>query len=553
MRDILNQYCNQTNKMQAIPASSKYDQLSLLQGFNLTVLKDELLQGKKWKDVRGDNLKKLQISSVEENAIMMLLKYLNDTKGKRITDTLTPKRFQYDRHMSIDPASRKSLELVQPLYKDSSMNKSYTLLNIINETVTSAGRRHLKADLCSPLTDIDTINERLDQVTFFYNRLTVTHTVRETLKLCGDIERLVQVFSANMAKFSHVIKLGQVLTSIKQLYQVMNEDLANDHSLRSLVNQLPAKNVQQKNLLEYLQTMISADDDETNFPTTGIDDECDHIRSEINILQEQVTALKDSFTDSVKGGKLEIFKDFGYAYSVPRTNSENLQSLIKDSNMMKVKTKSSRILLTDAKLQSINMELRIKNAKLNQRRERFLQDLFKKINFSIDWLKGIAQAIARLDVACGLAVAAKDGRYTRPTFEKQHNQLFQITAGRHPVIESAHFDSCSYVPNDCSLHPTDRIWLLTGPNMAGKSTYLRQNAIISIMAQIGSYVPADKAHLSIVDRLFTRIGSADSILEGRSTFMTEMLETAYFVSHATEKSLVILDEIGKRDVVVDYL
>lgn len=546
MQDILNQYCNEANKMRAVPSTSKFDQLSLLQGFNLTALQDEFLEGKKWKEMCSRNLKKLKISSMEENAIMMLLKYLADTKGKRIIETLTPKRYHYDHHMSIDPASRKSLELVQPLHKDSSMNKSYTLLNVINKTITSAGRRHLKADLCAPLTDIDGINERLDQVTFFYDRLTVTHIIRETLKLCGDVERLVQVFSANMAKFSHVIKLGQVLTSTQQLYQIMDQHLASDHSLRDLLNHLLAGSVHHKNLLNYLQKMISADDDETNFPAIGIDSECDGIRSEINILQEQVTRLKDNFTNTVKGGKLEIYKDFGYVYSVPKTNGESLQSIYNGINVMKVKTKSNRILFTDAKLQSINVELRINNAKLNQCRERFLQDLFKKINISIDWLKGIAQAIARLDVACSLAVVAKDGKYVRPTFEKQQSQLFQIIAGRHPIIESATFDSGSYIPNDCNLHPTDRVWLLTGPNMAGKSTYLRQNAIISIMAQIGSYVPADKAHLSIVDRLFTRIGSTDSVLQGRSTFMTEMLETAYFVSHATEKSLVILDEIGKQ-------
>ncbi|EDV29281.1 uncharacterized protein TRIADDRAFT_51434 [Trichoplax adhaerens] len=552
MQNLLNKYFNQNDSMQAIPSfAGKYDQLSLLPGFRLTPLKDNALEDDIWATMRDNGLKNTQISSIEESTIKMLLKYLTDTRGRHIIKTLTPKHYSIDDHMSIDPASRKSLELLQPLHNDASSGRARTLLHIIDNTVTSAGRRYLKADLSSPLTDITKINKRLDEVTYFYHHLTITKSICDILKTCGDMERLVQAFSTNMANVGHVIKLSQVLPNTQMLHQVLDENLTNDHSLRELINQLPPRSIDRQSLIKYLQGIVTTDDDETNFPAIGVDDKCDQIRSEINALHQQVVRLKDNFINLMPSGKLEIYKDLGYAYSLPKAESKNLQSTFNDSNVMMVKTKASRILFTDEKLQLINIELRRNTAKLNQRKNEFLLHLFNKITLSIDWLKRIAQVVARLDVACSLAIAAKDGKFIRPTFDDEENQLFQVVAGRHPVIESTTYDSSSYIPNDCNLRPSDRIWLLTGPNMAGKSTYLRQNAIISILAQIGSYVPADKAHLSIVDRLFTRIGSSDSIIEGRSTFMTEMLETAYFTSHATERSLVILDEIGRGTAMYD--
>jgi len=457
-----------------------------------------------------------------------LLSHVQDELNLSTTHIKSIALDELSSYMAIDQATQRNLELTAPLHKG---GKNFTLLKLLDHTHTPMGARLFKSWLTHPLLSAERIQKRQEGVAELMEHL----SLKEKLRPIRDFERLMMRISSGSASPRDLIGLKVSLEALPSL----NETILTLQSplFKSLI--LPDVSP----IVEQIKSTI-VDDPPTKLGegkviNLGISSELDELRSLKSNSQAWIANYQTELKDltGIKTLKIIFSKAFGYCIEVSRGQADRMpltfqrrQTLVNNERFIspELKAYEEKVLTAEEKIQGIETHL--------------YQELRAEIALHIDTVLSLSKSIATLDVLLSLANVAKTYRYTKPVID-EGNQL-EIEVGRHPVIEASLIDD-SFIPNDTQLSQDKTLLLITGPNMAGKSTYIRQVALIAIMAQMGSYVPAKRAHIGIVDKVFSRIGASDDLSRGQSTFMIEMTETANILHNASPRSLVILDEIGR--------
>ena len=500
-------------------------------------------------------------SRVELSALGAILGYVERTQIGERPALQRPVRQSTSDIMFIDAATRANLELVMTL----SGSRKGSLLSAIDRTVTGGGARLLAERMMNPLNDPRKITERLDSVAWFLDNDRSTADLRDELKACPDIPRALSRLALNRGGPRD---LGAILSGLKSAGRIaagFDEQSALNGVPSEIARSLDALVQPDKKLIEQLQKSLAEElpllKRDGGFVREGANSEIDELRALRDQSRRVIAQMQADYSDrtGVKNLKIRHNNVLGYFIEVTAQNAPALQSDEMKGEFIHRQTLANVMRFTTTGL--AEMETRIANAA-----GRILEleaDIFETLTAAIineaENLSQTANAISVLDVSASLAILAGEHDYSRPLVDS--SLAFDVRNGRHPVVEQVlkRDGGQSFVANDCRIgeqvENTERgqIWLLTGPNMGGKSTFLRQNALISILAQMGSFVPAESAHIGIVDRLFSRVGAADDLARGRSTFMVEMVETAAILNQAGPRAMVILDEIGRGTATFDGL
>jgi DNA mismatch repair protein MutS len=481
-------------------------------------------------------------SRAELGACGALIGYVELTQKGRLPHLAPPRRVMPGSHMLIDAATRRNLELLASL----SGERRGSLLAAVDRTVTGAGGRLLTARLAAPLARPEPIRRRLDAVQALVDDPALRTALREPLKGCPDLERALSRLSLGRGGPRDLLAVRLALARAATVR----------HALSESGSPLAASAKSIADHTELCATLDAALIDDPpllardgGFIRTGWHEELDQHRGLRDQARRHVAALERRVQAETGINSLKIRHNnmLGYYIEVTATHRAKVPDHFVQRQGMANATRYSTRELAELESQIASAAERAVTLEIE------LFDLLcRTVLAEADAIAATAQALARLDVAAGLAELAAEMRYCRP--EIDDGDAFEVVAGRHPVVEQALAgEGKQFIANDADLSDQHRLWLLTGPNMAGKSTFLRQNALIAILAQAGSFVPAERARLGVVDRLFSRVGAADDLARGRSTFMVEMVETAAILHQATPSSLVILDEIGRGTATYDGL
>ena len=476
-------------------------------------------------------------------AVGAILFYVEETQKVQPGHLSRLEFYQVQDYMVLDETTRKNLELFENL---ATRSRKGSLLEILDETVTSMGGRMLKRWLSSPLMDLDKINERLDKVSELKEKDVSRQRLRENMRQVKDIERLSARISLGIANARDLVALESSLNLLPEIKSIISP-LEHESFKRYLpeLDELPE-------IKDLLERAI-----EDNPPITlkegglikkGFDSTLDRLREISREGKRWIADLetKERMRTGISSLKVRYNKVFGYYIEVTKPNLPSVPS-----HYMRKQTVSNAERFITQELQEYETQvLNAEEEKETLEYQIFLQVL-EKVSAEVPKIQRIAQALAEIDVLSALAEVAERYGYNRPQFNE--GDSLAISEGRHPVLERMGLEE-RFVPNDLALNSEDRqILIITGPNMAGKSTIMRQAALISIMAQIGSFVPAKEANLCLVDRIFTRVGATDDLVRGRSTFMVEMEEVAHILRNITPRSLILLDEIGRGTSTFDGL
>jgi DNA mismatch repair protein MutS len=464
-----------------------------------------------------------------------LLHYLAETQRSSLKQLPNLRTYSTEQFMTLDGATRRNLELTESLRQGSLQG---SLLGVLDRTATSMGGRLLRRWINQPLLDLARLSKRLDAVETLYNDTPARTKLRSLLKDVADLERLTSRVVQGIARPRDLVGIRQtleVLPAIQELAAARKGEAEMLESLSSL------------DLCPEIITLVSqaiVDEPPATLSSGGVirpgfSAELDNIQAASRDAKEWVANLErqERTRTGIKNLKVGYNKVFGYYLEVTKANVGRVpeeyirkQTLVNAERYIVPELKEYESLILNAQERTLELEGRIYRQVLDQ------------VAAAAERLLALAKALANLDVVAALAEVALMYRYVRP--ELTVDGELHISAGRHPVVEITQREE-PFVPNDAQFSPDDAILIITGPNMAGKSTYLRQVALIVLMAQIGSFVPADQARIGLVDRIFTRIGAQDEISAGQSTFMVEMVETANLLNHATSQSLLVLDEVGR--------
>ena len=488
-------------------------------------------------------------SRAELSAAGALIAYLELTQKGKLPALQPLARESSNAFMAIDAATRRNLELNETLAGE----RRGSFLSVIDRTVTAAGARLLGARLAAPLSEANSIVRRQDAVAFFGEDGDARTALRETLRGAPDIARALARLSVSragprdLASLRDGIICARVLRDLLKPGDKMGE--AGDAS-RDLVIAI----ADVSSLIDKLSHLLVAEPPfyarDGGFVRPGAHAPLDEVRALRDESRRVIATLEARYReDSATPLKIKHNGVLGYFIEV---SSQHADKLMTSGAYRHRQTMGGAVRFSTDELSTLaNRISQAGDQALAIERELF-DDMARHALELAQPLSRIAEALAVLDVSSALAELAVERRHVRPQIDE--SCAFSISRGRHPVVEAAlQAAHAAFVPNDCDLSKERRLWLVTGPNMAGKSTFLRQNALIAILAQMGAFVPADSAHIGVVDRLFSRVGAGDDLAAGRSTFMVEMVETAAILNQATERSLVILDEIGRGTATFDGL
>jgi DNA mismatch repair protein MutS len=419
--------------------------------------------------------------------------------------------------------------------------------------VTAAGARLLAAHLSAPLTDPVEIEARLDTVGFFHARRSLIEAVRRILTAAPDIERALGRLGLGRGGPRELGAIREGIVAADQLRTTLPEGLP--PALDAARNALVPLDTLVDRLARALKPEVPLMARDGNFIAAGYSPELDEQRTLRDDGRRLIAEMQARYAGESGVATLKIKHNqvIGYHIEVTATHADRMPTA-PDGPFIHRQTLGTAVRFTTVALAELDRGIAEAADRALAIELAIFQDLVIEVTGRAQAIGGIARGMAAIDLSTALALLAVERGYTRPTLDRSTD--FRITGGRHPVIEAAlaaSVEGGSFVANDCALHVDDRLWLLTGPNMAGKSTFLRQNALIAILAQMGGFVPAESARLGVVDRLFSRVGAADDLASGRSTFMVEMVETAAILNQATPRSLVILDEIGRGTATYDGL
>ena len=477
-----------------------------------------------------------------------LLDYVQLTQKAALPRLDPPKRQLAHEHMQIDAATGRNLELMLTL----SGEKRGSLFSIIDETVTSAGARLLASYLMAPSTDATRINARLDNVELFAKAEHLRAGIRAQLATAPDIERALSRLALGRGGPRDLLSIMAGLKSAHASRVLLEKQEAPPlpDGLVALRGRLGGHEI----LIEKLQGAIREEAGlfarDGDFIRDGYSAALDELRQLKNEGTRLVAALQQKYAESTGINTLKIKYNNILGYYIEITQSH--QSKI-TSDFIHRQTLANNLRYTTVELSELERKIGEAADKALKLELELFAELVGDVMTAQEAIVAAARALAGIDVFSGLAELAHKRRYVRPAVD--HSLAFDVAGGRHPVVEAAleKMSGEPFIGNGCNLENAQRLWLLTGPNMAGKSTFLRQNALIAILAQMGSFVPATSARIGVVDKLFSRVGAADDLARGRSTFMVEMVETATILHQAGERSLVILDEIGRGTATFDGL
>lgn len=505
------------------------------------------------------------------DAAALILEYLRSTHAGALNHITTLGTYSTRGFMGLDATARRNLELTASLIDGS---RSRTLLSVLDLTQTPMGARLMRRRIEEPLLDIERIRERQDAIGELASNEIMRGDVRDILRTINDIERLVSRAAAGLASARDLVALRTSLDSLEAIQAAMASCRSSllqsirlafegtpagfqvaEHRLPILVREGRSAVPDTQTVLQLRDLLRRAlvDDPPSGIKEGGIikagySAELDALRKLASEGRNWIASLEASERARTGIGSLKVGFNavFGYYIEVTKANLSKVpanyirkQTTASGERFItpELKEQEARVLGADEK--ALDLELQI----LGQLRQRVAE--------ASPQILGVARALAELDWLAALAEVAVRHRYTRPVVDA--STVIEITGGRHPVVELLS-ERATFVPNDCRLDCEGAsLYVITGPNMSGKSTYLRQVALIVLMAQMGSFVPADSAHIGLVDRIFTRVGAHDELATGQSTFMVEMTETANILNNATARSLVVLDEIGRGTSTYDGL
>ncbi|MGB4191375.1 MAG: DNA mismatch repair protein MutS [Rickettsiales bacterium] len=478
-------------------------------------------------------------SSASLIACGAILEYVELTQKVNNLRINYPKKLDVSLFMTIDAATRRNLEI----NVTTSGERTGSLFDLINQTKTASGSRLLNQYLANPLIDVEAINNRLDLVEFFLNNSSLLEELTSLLMQMGDVERALS-------------RLGFNRGGPRDL-QIIKQSLATANLISNIFAYFEGEiNI---NLKNHLDNLINFDDLSNQLEEALANElpmlarDGGFIKPEYNARLDQLYELKDNGQNQIQALKQKYIKESGI--NSLKINHNNVLgyfiditpqhvSKIKEDIFIHRQTLANSVRYTTMELRSLEGELLNVSDNIIKLELHLYTQLVENVLNKADMLLLFASSIAVIDVACNFAYLASKNSYVRPNLDNSCN--FNIILGRHPVIENAlRKQKQEFVANDCHFQDEQNLWLITGPNMAGKSTFLRQNALIVILAQIGCYVPSKSASFGVVDKIFSRVGAADDLARGRSTFMVEMVETANILNNATARSLIILDEIGR--------
>ncbi len=493
----------------------------------------------------------------ELSAVAGVIAYVEKTQINERPPLMRPEREQEGTTLFIDPATRTNLELL----RTQTGSRDGSLLKAVDRTVTGGGARLLAERLTSPLISPAQINTRLDSVEWFMSQAAIIESLRLELRGVPDMPRSLTRLAVGRGGPRDLGALQKGFYAARRLaYLFQSSELPEE--LQQAYSDIQALPQQLATLLDRaLAEELPLLKRDGGFVQTGFNAELDEMRSLRDQSRRIIAQLQSDYIDEtgVKTLKIKHNNVLGYFIEVTANNSAALtEGDEAKSRFIHRQTMANAMRFTTTDL----AELETKIANAADRALTIEMGIFDDLTTAVveqaDAIRLAAAAISVFDVSSSLALLAEEQSYCRPLVDDSVE--FNIISGRHPVVEQALRQQAAnpFVANNCDLSPVNgekdgAIWLLTGPNMGGKSTFLRQNALIAIMAQMGSFVPAGTAHIGVVDRLFSRVGASDDLARGRSTFMVEMVETAAILNQASEKSLVILDEIGRGTATFDGL
>ena len=473
-----------------------------------------------------------------------LLKYILETQKISLSNINLLETYDIINYMSIDSSSRRNLELTENL-RDKT--KKGSLIWVLDKTATAMGGRTLRKWIEEPLIKKDEIENRLTSVEELYNNTYINEEIREALKDVYDIERIVGKISNKNVNARDLVSLKSSLQKLPAIKAVLNG--LNAPLLREWYNSLDTLD----DLNELLNSAIIADPSislkEGNIINNGYSAEVDELRSAKLNGKQWIAELENKereFT-GIRSLKVGYNKVFGYYIEISKAN----YATIPEGRYIRKQTLANAERFITEELKVMEEKILGAEEKLIALEYQLFVEVRDKVEKEIARLKKTAHIISSLDVISTMALIALENNYIKPQINEEG--IFEIKEGRHPVVEKV-IGKGEFICNDTHLNRNkDRFLLITGPNMAGKSTYMRQVALINLMAQIGSFVPASSANISISDKIFTRIGASDDLAGGKSTFMVEMWEVSNILKNATSKSLVLLDEVGRGTSTYDGL
>jgi DNA mismatch repair protein MutS len=494
------------------------------------------------------------LSRAETSAAAMALHFIERTQINTRPNLARPTRIRRDHVMEIDPATRTNLELTRTLAGD----RAGSLLATIDRTLTPAGARLLAERLAAPLTGVDAIARRQASVTFFVERRELRSAIRSELKGAPDFMRSLSRLALGRGGPRDLEALRAGLVAADEVSRLLSADQLADELDRARMALGQIDGSIAAALAAALAPDLPLDRRAGNFIAGGYDAALDEARALRDESRRVIASLQAHYCDlaGIRQIKIKHNNFLGYFIEVPQMHGEKLLKPPLNATFIHRQTMAEAMRFSTTELSELETKIASAADRALAQELAIFDRLVAMVMDASEPIKAAAQALAETDVAAALAEIAGKHDWVKPEIDT--DLAFAIEHGRHPVVEAAlAANGEAFVANDCDLSGADnepgRIAIVTGPNMAGKSTYLRQNALIAVLAQIGSYVPAKGARLGIVDRLFSRVGAADDLARGRSTFMVEMVETGAILNQATARSLVILDEIGRGTATFDGL
>ena len=484
-------------------------------------------------------------------ALGALIEYLTTTQKGQLPLLRQPQCETRDNFVAIDAATRRNLELTQTL----SGEKSGSLLSVVDRSVTAAGARLLYRRVTTPSQRLDVIDERTSSVQFFCENSGVRSALRNALKQLPDIERALGRLALERGGPRDLVSLGNGMTQAAEVYGLLEK-----HDLPKLLEGSKADLVGNDALLSELDQALVANPPlmtrDGGFVATGYSAELDEVTSLRNEARSVIAGMQADYAtlSGVTTLKIKHNNVLGYFIETTAAHAQRMLTAPLNETFIHRQTTANAVRFTTVDLGELETKILNAAGRATGLELEIFEGLRQTILDHAAALQALAISIAEIDVASAFAELAMSGGWVRPILNNSRD--FVIEQGRHPVVEAAlkAQSSSLFVANDCTLKGAeDMIWLLTGPNMAGKSTFLRQNALIALLAQAGSYVPAARAEIGVVSQIFSRVGAADDLARGRSTFMVEMVETAAILNQADDRALVILDEIGRGTSTYDGL
>lgn len=484
----------------------------------------------------------------EISALAAVVEYLEITQKGNLPLLRPPVKEAVRSSMQIDAATRKSLELTHAM----NGGRAGSLLGAIDATVTAAGARLLERRISAPSCNLDLIRERQEAVSYFVTRAPLRSDLRDLLKRTHDMDRALSRLALDRAGPRDMAAIRNTLAQAIEIKQLLANVIESD-ALSRATDDLTGHDT----LLDLLESALIAEPPllarDGGFIAPGYDADLDEARTLRDEGRSVIAAMQAEYIalTGIQSLKIKHNNVLGYFIETTATHAEKMLAPPLSDTFIHRQTTANQVRFTTVTLSETETKILNAGGRALEIEKRLYRQIADQILAEAANISAVARALAEIDLAAALATLAHQNDWCRPTLDDSRD--FQVVGGRHPVVEQAlRRENKPFIANDCCLtdHP---IWLLTGPNMAGKSTFLRQNALFAILAQIGAYLPAKEAHIGIVSQVFSRVGASDDLARGRSTFMVEMVETAAILNQADDRALVILDEIGRGTATYDGL